>query len=351
VRGAREITITRRRAIGSYERTFRAARVVFRSSPIGRAREGDSGRRYLSARGISKRGWERRWEREKERRASGRLRPHAQSPPKPQRERFVVPLRESKEERDVGPRRERKGVHERARPRADPAPFEFAVIAARARRFPLPRDSRSDRISDRRWRSRDRDRSIARAPRVTVTAFRGECSECWCCRGAVEVHPTARGVLRATRSSGGAQKAVKIHRRPEMSESQGQCCCRGRNARDATRAPPPRLGRVRRVHAPSGAEGWPRSEGRAFGRVVRDGIDDWSVANDLRILRILSIVSLEERKPKRVSRRVVLSTSGEWNLERTNRILDSSPLPFSPRCRKYSAMVDKRCFSRRVIEE
>jgi len=66
-RGIREITIAHRHAIGSYECTFRAARVVFRISPTGRAREGDSGRRYLSARGISKRGWERRRGRERER--------------------------------------------------------------------------------------------------------------------------------------------------------------------------------------------------------------------------------------------------------------------------------------------
>jgi len=147
------------------------------------------------------------------------------------------------------------------------------VIAASERGNPRgPRDSRSDRISDRDCRSWDRDRSIARVPRVTVTAFRGECRKCWCCRGAVKVHPPARGVLRATRSSGGAQEAVKIHRRPEMSESQGQCCCRGRNARDATRATPPHLGRVRRAAEQSGRVAADRGES-LNGRTVRDEIE------------------------------------------------------------------------------
>lgn len=42
----------------------------------------------------------------------------------------------------------------------------------------------------------------------------------------VVVHLPAR-ILKATRSSGGAQETLKIHRRPEMSESQGQYCCCG----------------------------------------------------------------------------------------------------------------------------
>jgi len=269
MRGIREITIAHRHAIGSYECTFRAARVVFRISPTGRAREGDSGRRYLSARGISKRGWERRRgrerERERERRASGRLRPHAQSPPKPQRERFVVPPRESKKEGgNVGPRRERKGVHERASACRScvRGRVECAVIAASERGDPrCPRDSRSDRVSDRDCRSRIAiDRSHARRewrspPSAASAGSAGVAAVPWTC---------SAGGLRATRSSGGAQETVKIHRRPEMSESQGQCCCRGRNARDATRATPPHLGRVRRVHAPSAAEGWLRGEGRVL---------------------------------------------------------------------------------------
>jgi len=77
---------------------LRRSECVDRSDEERKRDGGNSGRRYLSTRVIS-RGGKREWEGGSDaERASRRFGPRAQSPPKPRRERFVVVLHAEKRE-------------------------------------------------------------------------------------------------------------------------------------------------------------------------------------------------------------------------------------------------------------